>query len=148
MCYFRAALGLRQANRDALDRTACAMLYRGTRRACAHSASGCDDYVAVLQQHGIQISMSRVGNPYDNAEAESFMKALKQEEVDGRAYRDLDHLRRSIAEFAEDVHNRQRLHSALGYQSPVEFEEALSSGGISTGLCGGRVLLPPSPTYV
>jgi transposase InsO family protein len=112
---------------------------RGIQYACA-------DYVAVLQQHGIQISMSRVGNPYDNAKAESFMKTLKQEEVDGRGYRDLNHLRQSIAEFLENVYNRQRLHSALGYQSPVEFEEAPSSAGISTGLCGGRVLLPPSPT--
>ena len=106
----------------------------------------CPDYVRVLEQHGIQISMSRVGNPYDNAKAESFMKTLKQEEVDGRSYRDLNHLMRSIAEFLENVYNRERLHSALGYQSPIEFEEATSSTGISTGLCWGRVLLPPSPT--
>ena len=106
----------------------------------------CSEYVAILQHHGMQISMSRVGNPYDNAKAESFMKTLKQEEVDGRGYRDYDHLLRSIAEFLENVYNGRRLHSALGYQSPVEFEEALSSAGISTGLCGGRVLLPPSPT--
>jgi transposase InsO family protein len=112
---------------------------RGIQYACA-------DYVAALQQHAIQISMSRVGNPYDNAKAESFMKTLKQEEVDGRAYRDLDHLRRSIAEFVENVYNRRRLHSALGYQSPVEFEQALSSAGISTGLSGGMVPVPPSPT--
>lgn len=105
----------------------------------------CSDYVRVLQQHDIQISMSRVGNPYDNAKAESFIKTLKQEEVDGRAYRDLNHLRRSIAEFLESVYNRQRLHSALGYQSPIDFEEAISSTGISTGMGGGRVLLPPTP---
>jgi len=106
----------------------------------------CFDYVKMLQEQGIQISMSRVGNPYDNAKAESFMKTLKQEEVDGREYRDANHLRRSIAEFLENVYNRQRLHSALGYQSPSEFEEALLSAGISTRMCGGRVLPPPSPT--
>jgi transposase InsO family protein len=106
----------------------------------------CSDYVEVLEQHGIQISMSRVGNPYDNAKAESFMKTLKQEEVDGREYRDANHLRRSIAQFVENVYNRRRLHSALGYQSPVEFETELLTTGISIGLSGGRVLSPPSPT--
>ncbi len=90
--------------------------------------------------------MSRVGNPYDNAKAESFMKTLKQEEVDGREYRDASHLRRSIAEFVENVYNRRRLHSALGYQSPIEFEAELLCTGISIGLCGGRVLSPPSPS--
>ena len=66
--------------------------------------------------------MSRVGNPYDNAKAESFMKTLKQEEVDGRAYRDADHARQSIGSFIEAVYNRQRLHSALDYRPPAEFE--------------------------
>ena len=106
----------------------------------------CSDYMAVLQQHGIQISMSRVGNPYDNAKAESFMKTLKQEEVDGRSYRDFQHLTRSINEFLEHVYNSRRLHSAVGYLSPAEFEEAQSSAGFSTGLCGGMELPPPSPT--
>ena len=87
----------------------------------------CGEYVAILQQQGIQISMSRVGNPYDNAKAESFMKTIKQEEVNGRSYRDLDHLRHSISQFIENVYNRQRLHSALGYHSPVEFEQMLTS---------------------
>jgi len=82
----------------------------------------CYDYAAVLESHGIQASMSRVGNPYDNARAESFMKTLKQEEVDGRSYRDVHHARNDIGAFIEDVYNRQRLHSALAYQSPAEFE--------------------------
>lgn len=106
----------------------------------------CSAYVGVLQHAAIQISMSRVGNPYDNAQAESCMKTLKHEEVDGRAYRDLNQLRRSIAEFLETVYNRQRLHSALGYLSPVEFEQTIAPAGISTGMGEGRGLPPPSPT--
>jgi putative transposase len=91
---------------------------RGVQYACA-------DYAARLAAHGIQPSMSRVGNPYDNAKAESFMKTLKQEEVDGRAYRDADGARREIGGFIEQVYNRQRLHSALAYRPPAEFEAGL-----------------------
>ncbi len=69
--------------------------------------------------------MSRVGNPYDNAKAESFMKTLKQEEVDGRAYRDVARRHAAIGAFIEQVYNRQRLHSALAYRPPVEFEANL-----------------------
>ncbi len=82
----------------------------------------CGDYAAILKAHDIQASMSRVGNPYDNAKAESFMKTLKQEEVDGTAYRDVAEARARIGSFIETVYNRQRLHSALDYLAPEEYE--------------------------
>jgi len=85
----------------------------------------CGEYTTVLELHDIQPSMSRIGNPYDNAKAESFMKTLKQEEVDGRNYRDLEDARETIGAFLEDVYNRQRLHSALAYRPPAEFEANL-----------------------
>jgi putative transposase len=77
------------------------------------------DYTALLQEHKIQISMSRKGNPYDNAACESFMKTLKYEEVYRTEYRDLDDAYAQIGEFLERIYNQQRLHSALGYVPPV-----------------------------
>jgi len=85
----------------------------------------CGDYAAILEAHDIRPSMSRAGNPYDNAQAESFMKTLKHEEVDGRSYRDIDQAREAIGSFIEDVYNRHRLHSALAYRPPAEFEANL-----------------------
>ena len=83
------------------------------------------DYTARLTGRAIAISMSRVANPYDNAKAESFMKTLKTEEVNGKAYATIDHARRDIGAFIDTVYNTQRLHSALAYKPPVEFEAEL-----------------------
>ena len=91
---------------------------RGVQYACA-------DYVGRLEARGVAISMSRPGNPYDNAKAESFMKTLKTEEVNGKAYANIEDARRQIAAFIETIYNGQRLHSALGYKPPVEFEAEL-----------------------
>jgi transposase InsO family protein len=83
----------------------------------------CGDYTARLETHDIAPSMSRVGNPYDNAKAERFMRTLKEEEVDGGAYRDVEDARAKIGLFIETVYNRQRLHSALDYLTPEEYED-------------------------
>jgi transposase InsO family protein len=89
---------------------------RGVQYACA-------DYVALLRQHGIIPSMSRPGNPYDNAFCESFMKTLKREEIYANSYRDLEDLRANLEVFIEQYYNRLRLHSALQYCSPERFEQ-------------------------
>jgi transposase InsO family protein len=82
----------------------------------------CNDYVGLLQSSGIQISMSRKGNPYDNARAESFMKTLKYEQVYREEYRNFEEAQRDIGKFIEVTYNAGRLHSALGYRTPAEFE--------------------------
>jgi putative transposase len=82
----------------------------------------CHDYGLRLEAAGARISMSGLANPYDNAKAESFMKTLKTEEVNGKAYRSLDHARRDIGRFLDITYNTQRLHSALAYKPPAEFE--------------------------
>jgi transposase InsO family protein len=86
------------------------------------------DYTAELKHHGIRISMSRTASPYDNAQAESFMKTLKYEEVYRSEYRSLEDARASIGEFLDKIYNRERLHSALGYRPPLEFEHQLRRG--------------------
>jgi transposase InsO family protein len=90
-------------------------------------------YVGLLRKHGMIPSMSRPANPYDNASCESFMKTLKREEIYANEYRDLDHLRANIAEFIDGYYNRVRLHSALGYKPPEEFEQAASAETMAQG---------------
>ena len=110
----------------------------------------CHDYIAMLNRSGIEVSMSRSGNPYDNAYAESFMKTLKTEEVDGRRYRNLEDASKSVETFIEEFYNQERLHSALGYRSPVEFEASLQVstvgelGMFDIAKARERGLLPPS----
>jgi transposase InsO family protein len=86
-----------------------------------------NDYTDLLKAHGIKISMSRKGNPWDNAACESFMKTLKYEEVLRNEYRDLAEARASIHRFLEKVYNQKRLHSALDYVPPAEFEAQLAA---------------------
>src|SRR6202051_2847487 len=94
-------------------------------------ASG--DYVKILQQHQMIPSMSRPANPYDNASCESFMKTLKREEIYANDYLDLEHLRTNIEAFIDQYYNRCRLHSALGYRPPEEFEQAVAAEAIPPG---------------
>jgi len=98
---------------------------RGTQYAAA-------EYVVLLAQQGMTPSMSRPGNPYDNAPCESFIKTLKQEEIYCHQYRDLEDLREHLWEFIEAYYNRCRLHSALGYRTPEEFEAASPRGATTT----------------
>ena len=85
------------------------------------------EYVQLLDEHDVRISMSRKGNPYDNAKAESFMKTLKHEEVLVNEYSTLAEAHASIAHFLDVVYNQRRLHSSLGYKPPVEFEADYNS---------------------
>jgi putative transposase len=85
------------------------------------------EYVARSRSIEAQVSMSAVGNPYDNAKAESFFKTLKREEVSLKQYQTFQEAEDNIRQFIEDVYNTKRLHSSLGYLPPTEFEEAYSS---------------------
>ncbi len=80
-------------------------------------------YTDLLKEQKALISMSRKGNPYDNAGCESFLKTLKYEEVYRSEYRNFADAHSSLGEFLELVYNQQRLHSALGYRPPAEFEQ-------------------------
>ena len=122
---------------------------------------GSAEYVAILNRYGIVPSMSRPANPYDNASCESFFKTLKREEIYATEYGDMDDLRAHIAEFIERYYNPKRLHSALGYRSPEEFEQqaepvealtaatvrffAKTEGDSSTGMLGEGAQTPPLP---
>jgi putative transposase len=129
--YSRRVIGwaLDRTMEDSLTLTALrmALAHRAVEAGLVHhsdrgSQYASTDYTELLQENGIEISMSRNGNPWDNAACESFMKTLKYEEVLRNEYRDLAEARSSIREFLEKVYNQKRLHSALGYLPPAEFE--------------------------
>jgi putative transposase len=80
------------------------------------------EYVLRLEQTGAKISMAAVGNPYENAQVESFFRTLKLEEVYIKEYRDFEEAEENLGEFIEEVYNHKRLHSSLGCLPPVEFE--------------------------
>ncbi len=117
-----AALALQALRRALLERRPAPGLVHHSDRGVQYASH---DYTQLLQEHGIRISMSRKANPWDNAMCESFIKTLKYEEVYRTEYRDLAEARAGIGAFLEKVYNQKRLHSALGYLPPAEFERGL-----------------------
>jgi transposase InsO family protein len=115
----RAELALSALNRALADRSLAPGIVHHSDRGVQYCSQA---YGERLQAYGFVISMSRTGNPYDNAKAESFMKTLKAEEVYLHQYRDQEEVRTSIQRFIEEVYNRKRLHSSIGYLSPAAFE--------------------------
>ena len=112
---------------NALDMAIKARVHMSIDGLIHHSDQGvqyaCNEYVDLLEELGIQISMSRKGNPYDNAFAESFMKTLKAEEVYLKEYKTFVEAYNNIKHFIEVVYNKKRLHSSIGYVPPDEFEK-------------------------
>jgi len=92
-----------------------------------------NDYVKRLESMGAVLSMSRAGRPWENGQCESFLKTLKQEEIDARPYHTMEELEQHVGEFIEQTYNRVRLHSALGYVSPEEFESRVGGPGVVPG---------------
>ena len=107
-----------------------AIANRDTNKLIHHSDQGvqyaCQEHIRILKEHDIRISMSAKGNPYDNAYVESFFKTLKQEEVYLWQYETYQDVIERVPYFILDVYNRKRLHSALGYRPPEEFENLLT----------------------
>jgi transposase InsO family protein len=123
----RAELALSALNRALADRQVEPGIVHHSDRGVQYCSQ---TYVERLQAYGFAISMSRAGNPYDNAKAESFMKTLKSEEVYLHQYRDQEEARASMQRFIEEVYNGKRLHSSLGYLSPASFEEQHRNPGV------------------
>lgn len=100
---------------------------------------GCRHYMEALRGHRMLPSMSRPGNPYDNATCESFLRTLKREEIHANTYRDFEHLSDCLELFIEEYYNRRRLHSALGYRSPDGFEDEVKHQCAESSLQGAMV---------
>lgn len=116
----------------ALEALKMAIRARGVKAGLVHHSDrgvqyASAQYTGLLEEHSIRISMSRRGNAYDNAKAERFMRTLKYEEVYMNEYEDMREARERIGHFLEEVYNCKRLHSALGYVPPAEFEQLLLS---------------------
>ena len=115
----QTSLALTALNRALAERSVRAGIIHHSDQGVQYASA---EYVDRLQAFDFQISMSRKGSPWENGRAESFMKTLKAEEVSLKQYRDIEQARRSIGHFMEEVYNQRRLHSALGYLSPLQFE--------------------------
>jgi len=117
----QASLALAALNRALAERSVPAGIIHHSDQGIQYASA---ELVDRLLELGFQISMSRKGSPWENGRVESFMKTLKAEEVSLRQYQNLEQARQSIGHFLEQVYNQRRLHSALGYLPPAEFERA------------------------
>jgi transposase InsO family protein len=117
-----------------------------------HSDQGtqyaCHDYIGLLEKHGAYPSMSRPARPWENARCERFMRTLKEEQIAARQYADLEQLRQDTTQFIEWFYNRHRLHSALGYQSPEEFEQNTARKRAAQGMPAGMSFLRHEEIYL
>jgi transposase InsO family protein len=119
----QATLPLKALNRAIAARVPSPGLVHHSDRGTQYA---CNDYVRRLEECQITISMSRPARPWENARCERFMRTLKAEEIDCREYASLAELERNLDDFIERFYNRVRLHAALGYRSPEEFEQQQS----------------------
>jgi len=126
------SLGRSLEARLALDALERAIVMRQPKPGLVHHSDqgvqyACQSYVDRLEVCGAVLSMSRPGRPWENGKCESFIKTLKHEELDARQYRTLEELHAHVTEFIEQIYNLKRLHSALAYRSPIEFEHQRGS---------------------
>ena len=130
-------LALAALNKALVERNPGPGLVHHSDRGLQYASS---EYVNVLREHQMIPSMSRPANPYDHASCESFMKTLKREEIYANRYEDLGHMRANIEEFIEQYYNRQRLHSALGYRPPEEFEQQTELPGTAASSASATLM--------